>query len=123
MPRPPPAPTTARSTGYLNDPSTIPGLKQGDMVNLNNGDFGDVLHILKSSWIGKTVWVPVVDTEKFNQSGPVIGFTSVTILDVGTQGGNKYVRVRANPMQDVPDSQASPGGASFGLLSAPRVVQ
>jgi hypothetical protein len=110
-------------TGYLNDPSTVPGLKQGDMVNLNNGDFGDVLHILNRSWIGKTVWVPVVDTEKFNQSGPVVGFTSVTILDVGTQGGNKYVRVRANPMQDVPDSQSGPGGASFGLLSAPRVVQ
>ncbi|MFI5331146.1 MAG: hypothetical protein ACHQ2F_08955 [Desulfobaccales bacterium] len=67
--------------------------------------------------------MPVVDTEQFNQSGPVIGFTSVTILGVGTQGGNKYVRVRANPMQDVPDSQSGPGGANFGLLSAPRVVQ
>ncbi len=110
-------------TGYLNDPGTIPGLKQGDIVNLNNGDFGDVLHLLNSSWIGKTVWMPVVDTEKYNQSGPVIGFTSATILDVGTQGGNKYVRVRANPMQDVPDIQASPGGANFGLLAPPRVVQ
>jgi Flp pilus assembly protein TadG len=110
-------------TGYLNDPSTIPGLKTGDMVNLNNGDFGDVEHLLKSSWIGKTVWVPVVDTEKFNQSGPVVGFTSVTILDVGTLGGNKYVKVRANPMQNVPDANASPGGANLGLLSIPRVVQ
>lgn len=108
---------------YLDDPSTIPGLKQGDMLNLNNGDWGDVLHILDSSWIGKTVWVPVVDTGQFNQSGPVIGFTSVTILDVGTQGGNKYVRVRANPMQAVPEAKAGPGGANFGLLAAPRVVQ
>lgn len=108
---------------YLDDPSTVPALKQGDMVNLNNGDWGDVLQILNKSWIGKMVWVPVVDTEQFNQSGPVIGFTSVTILDVGTQGGNKYVRVRANPMQDVPDSKAGPGGANFGLLATPRVVQ
>jgi hypothetical protein len=112
--------STIRS--YLNDPSTVPSLKQGDMVNLNNGDWGDVLHIL-NDWIGKTVWVPVVDTEQFNQSGPVIGFTSVTILDVGTSGGNKYVRVRANPMRDVPDSKAGPGGGNFGLLAAPRVVQ
>ena len=115
-------PTSANNstiTGYLSDPGTIPGLKQGDMVNLNNGDFGDVLHLLSTSWIGKTVWMPVVDTSKFNQSGPVLGFTSVTILKVGTQGGNKYVEVEANPMQDVPDSQASPGGSNFGLLAPP----
>jgi len=109
--------------GYLNDPSTVPGLKQGDMVNLNNGDWGDVLQVIKSSWIGKTVWVPVVDTEQFNQSGPVVGFTSVTIREVGTQGGNKYIKVTANPMQEVPESRAGPGGAPYGLLGAPRLVQ
>ncbi len=109
--------------GYLDDPSTMPGLKQGDILNMNNGDWGDVLQIIKNSWIGKTVWVPVVDTEQFNQSGPVIGFTSVTILEVGTQGGNKYVKVTANPIQDVPESKAGPGGAPYGLLGAPRVVQ
>jgi Flp pilus assembly protein TadG len=109
--------------GYLDDPGTVPGLKQGDLVNMNNGDWGDVLQIINSSWIGKTVWVPVVDTEQFNQSGPVVGFTSVTILDVGTQGDNKYVKVRANSIQDVPESRAGPGGANYGLLGAPRVVQ
>lgn len=46
--------------GYLNDPSTVPGLKQGDMVNLNNGDWGDVLQIIKSSWIGKTFRIEAV---------------------------------------------------------------
>ncbi|MFI5331147.1 MAG: pilus assembly protein TadG-related protein [Desulfobaccales bacterium] len=35
--------------GYLDDPGTIPGLKQGDMVNLNNGDWGDVLRVLTKS--------------------------------------------------------------------------
>jgi len=109
--------------GYLNDPSTAPGLKQGDMVNLNNGDWGDVLQIIKSSWIGKTVWVPVVDTEQFNQSGPVIGFTSATIREVGTQGGNKYIKITANPMQEVPESKAGPGGGPYGLLGAPRLAQ
>lgn len=109
--------------GYLDDPGTVPPLKQGDMVNLNNGDWGDVLHILNSSWIGKIVWVPVVDTEQFNQSGPVIGFTSLTIREVGTSGGSKYIRAAANPLQDVPESKAGPGGANYGLLAAPRVVQ
>lgn len=109
--------------GYLDNPSTVPGLKQGDMVNLNNGDWGDVLQIIKSSWIGKTVWLPVVDTEQFNQSGPVIGFTSVTINGVGTQGGNKYIRVTPNEMQEVPESKAGPGGAAYGLLGGSRLVQ
>lgn len=108
---------------YLDDPSTVPGLKQGDIVNINNGDWGDVLQIIKSSWIGKTVWVPVVDTSQFNQSGPVIGFTSVTIRAVGTKGGNKCISVTANPIQEVPEPRAGPGGANFGLLGAPRVVQ
>ncbi len=119
----PQGPDNSTIKGYLSDPSTVPGLKQGDLVNMNNGDWGDVLQILKSSWIGKTVWVPVVDTEQFNQSGPVIGFTSVTIREVGTQGGNKYVKVTANPIQDVPESRAGPGGANYGLLGAPRMVQ
>ncbi len=83
--------------GYLNDPSTVPGLKQGDMVNLNNGDWGDVLQIIKSSWIGKTVWLPVVDTEQFNQSGPVIGFTSVTITASGNPGGRKIYQSHGQP--------------------------
>ncbi len=120
------APQTADNStikSYLGDPSTVPGLKQGDLVNMNNGDWGDVLQLIKSSWNGKTEWVPVVDTTQFNQSGPVVGFTSVTIRDVGTQGGNKYVKVTANPIQEVPDPQAGPGGANFGLLGAPRVVQ
>lgn len=108
---------------YLNDPSTAPGLKQGDIVNMNNGDWGDVLQIIKNSWIGKTVWVPVVDTEKFNQSGPVMGFTSATIREVGTRGGEKYIKLTANPLQEVPESKAGPGGAPYGLLGAPRVVQ
>jgi len=109
--------------GFLDDPSTVPGLKQGDMVNLNNGDWGDVLQIIKSSWIGKTVWLPVVDTAQFNQSAPVIGFTSATIREVGTQGGEKYIKVTANPMQEVPESKGGPGGAPYGLLGAPRLVQ
>jgi Flp pilus assembly protein TadG len=119
----PQSPSNSVIKGYLDDPSTAPGLKQGDIINLNNGDWGDVLHILKNSYIGKTVWVPVVDTEKFNQCGPVIGFTSLTIIEVGTTGGNKYVRAMANPIQEVPEPKAGPGGSNFGLLAAPRVVQ
>lgn len=119
----PQSPDNSKIKGYLDDPSTVPGLKQGDIVNLNNGDWGDVLHILQTTYIGKTVWVPVVDTEKFNQSGPVIGFTSLTIIDVGTSGGNKYIKATANPIQEVPEPKTGPGGANFGLLAAPRVVQ
>jgi hypothetical protein len=122
----PQSPDNSTIKGYLNDPSTVPGLKQGDMVNLNNGNFGDVLQIIKSSWIGKTVWVPVVDTEQFNQSGPVFGFTSLTISEVGTKAGTKYIRGTANKVQPkMPESGATgPGGdPTCGLLGAPRLAQ
>lgn len=114
-------PDNSTVKNYLDYPSTIPALKQGDLVNVNNGDWGDVLHILNSSWIDKSVWVPVVND--ITQGGSVIGFTSLTIREVGTTGGNKYIRATANPIDDVPESEAGPGGGQFGLLAAPRLVQ
>ena len=108
--------------GYLDNPATVPAIKKGETVNLNNGAWADVLAKLTSSYLGKTVWLPVVDTEKFNQSGPVEGFTAFTITAVETTG-HKYVKGIANPLQDAPGSLSGPGGTNYGLLTSPRLVQ
>jgi Flp pilus assembly protein TadG len=108
--------------GYLDNPATVPAIKQGDTVNLNNGAWANVLAKIQSSYLGKTVWLPVVDTEKFNQSGPVEGFTAFTITAVETTGHN-YVKGIANPLQDAPGSLSGAGGANYGLLTSPRLVQ
>ncbi|HEX9882809.1 MAG TPA: pilus assembly protein TadG-related protein [Desulfobaccales bacterium] len=108
--------------GYLDNPATVPAIKQGEMVNMNNGAWANVLAKIQSSYLGKTVWLPVVDTEKFNQSGPVEGFTAFTITEVETTG-HKYVKGMANPLQDAPGSLSGPGGANYGLLTSPRLVQ
>lgn len=118
----PQKPSNSVVSGYLSNPATIPAIQQGDMVNMNNGAWGGVLSTLKSSYIGKTVWLPVVDTEKFNQSAPVEGFTAFTITEVKTTG-HKYVKGVAQILQDAPGSVSEPGGAPYGLLTAGRLVQ
>ena len=37
--------------------------------------------------------------------------------------GKKYIRGNALPLSEVPQTMSDPGGANYGLLSAPRVVQ
>lgn len=117
----PEKPNASTLKGYLDNPGNVPAIKQGDMVNLDNGAVSSVLSKL-ASWIGKTMLVPVVDTEKFNQSAPVEGFTAFTITEVNTKG-HKYIRGTALPLADASEKLSDPGGANFGLLSAPRVVK
>jgi Flp pilus assembly protein TadG len=118
----PQVPNNSTISAYLDHPASIPALSQGDMVNINNGNWSGILATLNSSYIGKTVWLPVVDTEKFNQSGPVEGFTAFTITEVKTTG-HQYVRGIAENLRDAPGSLSVPGGADYGLLTSPRLVK
>ncbi len=118
----PQKPNNSLINGYLNNPNTVPALKQGDTINLNNGVWENVLATLAAGWIGKTVWLPVVDTQKYNQSAPVEGFTAFAINEINTQG-HQYIRGNALPLGDVPEKMSDPGGDKFGLLSAPRLVK
>jgi Flp pilus assembly protein TadG len=104
----PQVPSNSTIKGYLDNPASIPAIKQGDPVNINNGNWSGVLATLKSSYIGKTVWLPVVDTVKYNQSGPVEGFTAFTITDVKTTG-HQYVRGNAEILRDTPETCRNPG--------------
>ncbi|MCL4500605.1 MAG: pilus assembly protein TadG-related protein [Deltaproteobacteria bacterium] len=118
----PDKPTNNLIRNYLADPASIPALKVGDTVNLNNGAWGNVMSILADNWVGKTVWAPVVDTQKFNKSAPVLGFAALNITEVNTKG-HKYIRGNVPALSDVPQTMSDPGGANYGLLSAPRLVQ
>jgi len=118
----PDKPTNNLIRDYLTDPASVPTLKVGDTVNLNNGSWGNVLSILADNWVGKTVWAPVVDTQKFNKSAPILGFAALNITEVNTKG-HKYIRGNIPTLSDVPQTMSDPGGANYGLLSAPRLVQ
>ena len=117
----PQSPSNSLIKGYLAN-QNAPAISVGDNITLNNGAWPDVIQVL-AGYIGKTVWVPVVDTSSFNQSGPVLGFTAFTITEVSNTGSDKYVRGTALPLRDAPESASKPGGVPFGLLTAPRVVQ
>ncbi len=118
----PVTPSNAAVKSYLDYPSTMPPIQTGDQINLNNGAWGDILAIIRSDYIGKTVWLPVVDLVQSDQTVPVIGFTAFKITGVGT-GSPKYVKGLALKQAEIQGDSSSPGGAYFGLLTSPRLVQ
>jgi Flp pilus assembly protein TadG len=108
--------------GYLENPSTIPGIQKGDTINLNNGVWKNVLSIIASNYIGQTVWLPVVDTVKFNQSATVLGFTGFQITAVDEKG-KKCISGVALGLAEAPGTVSAPGGSDYGLLTSTRLVQ
>jgi Flp pilus assembly protein TadG len=112
--------------GYLDNPGGIPALKTGDTIYLDNGVMASALAKLDSDYIGKTVWLPVVDTDKFIQTAPVEGFTAFRISGTGQdedEGGKKYISGRALTLDEAPGTVSDPGGPDYGLLSSPRLVK
>jgi Flp pilus assembly protein TadG len=112
----------AKIKGYLDNPSSIPALRTGETIYLNNGVMASALDKI-NDYIGRTVWLPVVNTDKFVQSAPVEGFTPFKISGVGQEGGKKYISGQALSLDAAPGTQSIPGGSDFGLLTSPRLVK
>jgi Flp pilus assembly protein TadG len=115
----------AKIKDYLDNPSTIPALRTGETIYLDNGVMASALAKI-DDYIGRTVWLPVVNTDKFIQSAPVEGFTAFQISGVGQdkgQGGKKYISGQALTLDAAPGTQSDPGGPDFGLLTSPRLVK
>jgi len=114
-------PTSALMQYYLNNPSMVPDIEVDDRVRLANGAWSAPLNIIRDNYMGKTVLMPVVETVKFNQDVPVLGFTAFQITGVSTTG-HRYVRGLALQLWEVSAASSQPGGANdFGLLSATRL--
>ena len=70
---------------------------------------------------GWVVFLPVVDTPKFNHEDQIDSFVPIRILDVQKNGNPKYVKGEVLTMAEA--ASALPGGGKFGALAPPKLVQ
>jgi hypothetical protein len=85
-----------------------------------------------AAFIGKEVWLPVINTETFNGTFNIEGFLGFRISAIGQdggpgkedkKGGKKFLQGLSLGLAEAPGSATDPGGPNFGLLSATRMVQ
>lgn len=104
----------------IND--SCPPLQVGDIINVQNGQDASVLMTLLAELAlhpgGWNVFLPVVDTEQFNQSEPIVAFVPFKITQVDHQDG-----VTGTVLGMGEASTALPGGnVSCGTLAPPKAV-
>jgi Flp pilus assembly protein TadG len=108
----------------IND--SVPPLNIGDTLDLQNGVvdsalklIGDELATYPDGWV---VFLPVVDTPKFNHTDQVDAFVPVKITEVKESGNPKYVKGTVLTMAEA--ASALPGGGGkFGAMAPPKLVQ
>jgi hypothetical protein len=95
-----------------------------DDINLKNGEIASALSSV-GAFAGKTVIVPVVDTNKFNHSAKIEGFVGVTIVSVGSGSPKQIVAKLAvgemNGAYD-PSIPMNGSGANSGTFFADKTV-
>jgi Flp pilus assembly protein TadG len=104
---------------------SCPPLKVGDTIDLTNGVVDSALQLLKAELAmhpgGWDVFLPVVDTPKFNHEDQIDAFVPVRILEVKDDANPKYVKCKVLTMAQA--ASAMPGGGKFGALAPPKLVQ
>jgi hypothetical protein len=107
------------------DNATCPPLNIGDTIDLENGDVTTALDHLKTAFDARgqnwVVFLPVVDTPKFNHEDTIESFVPIQILEVKKDGDPKYVKGKVLTMDEV--ASALPGGGKMGVLAPPKLVQ
>lgn len=118
----PDKPSAGLLRGYLDNPQNIPAIKIDEVINLSNGEMTSALKKV-ANYVGKTVWMPVVDVNNFNQSAKVLGFTVFRITEVVSTGSPKYIEgVALKTLVEAPGNLTGPGGPDYGLFTAPRLA-
>ena len=114
----------------VND--SVPALKVGDTLDLQNGVIDAALQLLKTELAlhpdGWMVFLPAVDTPKFNHTDQIDSFACVIIPPGGVHdsGNPKYVYgkiVALGLAQAALPGPVAPGGVPTGVLAPPRLVQ
>ena len=120
----PPDGANARTFRDYIDYGTCPPLHVGDTISLQNGqdtsalqDLHDKLLEHGGSW---DTFLPVVNTDQFNQSQPIMGFVPFRITAVVTTGDGKGVG--GNILGLAEAGMAEPGGENCGLLAPAKAV-
>jgi len=116
------SPSSSLIRGYLQNPSTTPAIQIGNTVNLDNDSWSGCVSVIQSSYIGKPLWCPVVDTVIYNQPIAVTGFTAFKITGINNSG-QRWIKGIALKMAELPSGSGTPGGPPYGLLTPPRLAQ
>jgi hypothetical protein len=108
----------------LNDPiaNPMPAVSSGQAIFLSNGVIGSGQNAIGQNYLSHTVWIPVVDTIKFNQDRPVEGFCEVKIVDQGVKKGKHFITVKPLQLAQAPGDAVDGSGKDFGLLGPARLV-
>ena len=67
------------------------------------------------------MFLPVVDTPKFNHEDQIDAFVAVKITEIKQTGNPKYVKGWVMTMAEA--ESALPGGGKYGALAPPKLVQ
>jgi Flp pilus assembly protein TadG len=109
---------------YINNAS-CPPLSIGDIINLQNGQDTSALEALRVKLEeeypnGWDTYLPVVNTDKFNQSQPIMGFVPFRILEV-RNGSDKGVFGKVLGLAQ--SSTGLPGSEqNYGVLAPVKAV-
>jgi Flp pilus assembly protein TadG len=122
---PPDSANASTLRDYITNDS-CPPLNIGDIINLNNGNdtsvlqlMHDMLHLHNFAW---DTLLPVVNTDRFNQSEPITAFVPFRIFWVDDSGGTKGVWGTVISLAEM--ATALPGGGTnYGALAPPKLVQ
>jgi hypothetical protein len=111
---------------------SVPPVKVGDTIDLQNGVIDAALALLKAELAnhpdGWLVFLPAVDTPKFNHTDQVDSFVAVMIPPDGVKesGSPKYVKgevLALGLMEAALPGPLPPGGVPVGALAPPKLVQ
>jgi len=121
------APDSASAKTFKDyiDNNSCPPLNIGDTIDLQNGvdtsalqELSDELANHPGGWV---VFLPVVNTPKFNHSDQIDAFVPIKITEVNKSGNPKYIKGTVLTMAEA--ASALPGGGNFGALAPPKLVQ
>jgi Flp pilus assembly protein TadG len=106
--------------------ASCPPLKIGDIINLQNGQDTTCFDALKDEWAKHPeghwdTFLPVVETDSFNQPEPIVGFVPFRITAVVDTGSSKGVTGKVIGLAEC--GAALPGSdVNCGVLAPPKAV-
>ena len=121
----PPDSANARTfRDYIRNDS-CPPLKIGDIIILQNGVDASALGLMQTELAQHNgawdTFLPLVNTDTFNQAEPIVGFVPFRITRVVDTTSDKHVEGTIMGLGQAPSGM--PGGAvNYGTLSPPRVI-
>ena len=122
----PPDPANAKTIKDYIVNDSCPALQIGDIINLSNGQVATDIQALMDELAvhlaagqeGWDVFLPVVDTDKFNQSQPIISFVPYRIKQIDKNHGITQGQI----LNMGEAGNAEPGGTNTGTMAPPKLV-